>query len=127
MVDPDDLLSRVKWWKNDTTDLDKILVDMSALSQPHPCLVADVAKTLLREPSSSSPGYLTQYQAVLCNVYAARGCCLSEPEKALEYVAQAKFLLAKLNEACKPLVALKVLEGHLQVSELAAMVEELQR
>jgi hypothetical protein len=75
MVDPDDLLSRVKWRTDDPTGLDKILTDMSTLSQPHPCLVANIAKILLREPFSSFPGYLTQYQAVLCYVYAARGCC----------------------------------------------------
>ena len=102
-----------------------MLGDMSTLFQPYPCLVADVADTLLRKASSSSPGHLTQYQAVLCHVYAARGASSREPEKALERIAQARVLLANLSQASKPLIALRMLEGHPQVSELAAETEEL--
>jgi len=124
MADPHWLAYRAMVWKDDTADLDEILADMSTFSEAHVSTVSEAAGYLLREASSS--GRLNEYQIAVCRVHAARAYATNDVR--FPYVIEeVKNHLANLREACKPVVALGLKEEHPRVSELAAMIEELER
>jgi hypothetical protein len=126
MDDPHDLVYRASIWNIDAAELDKIMADMSTLSQANKWIVSNVARKLLCKASTGKL-VLNEYQAAICNVYAVRGYNVHECEKALDRIRQASFHLETLREASKPFTTVLGMEEHHQVTELAATIEELRR
>jgi len=134
MADPHELAHRAARWKDDATELDRIMADMSALSEsPQFSLVSQVARGLLLNASVGGRN-LNEYQSALCHFYAVRGfnmdartCTMDERTQALHGIRQAGVHLETLRMAMKSVAALGVREEHQQLKDLAAKIEELSR
>jgi hypothetical protein len=122
MADPHKLHRRALDWTDEPGELDIIMADRSTLSKKHPFHVSQAADALLLK----GPRTLNAYQSAMCQVYLVRGCCGNEQDEALDGIDKAGEHLKILKEAFEPLAALGM-EEHPQVSELAAMIEELKK
>lgn len=125
MADPRHLVRRATTWEGGPAELNKIMDDMSTLSESHVSVVSESARALLLKASSG--GHLNNYQSALCNVYAVWGCTMNEHEQAIGSIQHASDQLETLREDSKPLAALGITEEHPQVRELAAKIEQLKR
>jgi hypothetical protein len=121
MADPYHLVHRATTWKDNTTELDKIMADMSTLSKSQVSVVSEAARALL------SAGRLNEYRSAKCHVYAARGYTMYDRVQAIGSIGKACGHLETLRKDSKPLAALGVKEEHPQVRDLAAEIEELKR
>jgi hypothetical protein len=124
MADPHWLAYRAMMWRDDSADLDEIMADMSTLSEAHVSTVSEAAGHLLRKAYFG--GRLNEYQIAICHVYTARAYATDDVRFPYT-IEEVRKHLANLREACKPVAALGLREEHPRVSELAAMIEELER
>jgi hypothetical protein len=133
MADPHDLVHRATTWEDDAIKLDRIMADMSTLSESQFSLVSQAARLLLLNASVGGRN-LNEYQSALCHVYVVRGCnmdahtcTVDERTHALHGIRKAGVHLETLRMALKPVAALGVLEEHQQLKDLATKIEELSR
>ena len=116
MADPHSLVHRATTWE-DPAELQKIMDEMSTLSESQASLVTNVAQTFLL-------GRLNDYQSAKCHLYAARAHIKNHAEF-FYFIEEAENHLANVREAWKTVAAAGILEEHPQVSELATEIEEL--
>ena len=116
MADPHNLVHRATTWE-DPTELQKIMDEMSTLSESQIPLASEVAQTLLLKR-------LNDYQSAKCHLYAARAHTTNH-SLFLYFIEEAEYHLAIVREAWRTVAAAGILGEHPQVSELAAGIEEL--
>lgn len=112
--------------KDDAAELDKIMTDMSALSEAHDAPVCDAARALLDNACRGSNSGLDEYQSATCHVYIVRVESTNYYRSTSYHIQQASGHVSTLEAAFEPLLSLGI-QKHPQLEELSRNIADLHR
>jgi len=112
--------------KDDAAELDKIMTDMSALSEAHDAPVCDAARALLDNACRGSNSGLDEYQSATCHVYIVRVESTNYYRSTSYHIQQASGHVSTLEAAFEPLLSLGI-QKHPQLEEHSPNIGDLHR